>query len=178
MFNLFNLFSGSRYSGGGIAPQPYTPSRSERRDTERTVKRFCQPLGTVVEKYNNILDSAGNISEATNPIRILEHKQTDKSVDEAKKEFSKGDHIAVLRSGYSHHGIYDGNGGVIEYNDSIVRYTSLHDFACGSNVYKINERAAYSENEIVSRAYSRIDEQDYNVIYNNCENFATWCRCG
>ena len=38
-----------------------------------------------------------------------------------------------------------------------------------------NIKAKYSENEIVRRAYSRIGEKGYYLIFNNCEHFARWC---
>jgi len=32
--------------------------------------------------------------------------------------------------------------------------------------------------EILSRAYSRLGEDRYNLIFNNCEHFASWCATG
>ena len=40
------------------------------------------------------------------------------------------------------------------------------------------KRVFYSENETVKRAYSRIGECNYNLINNNCEHFAIWCKTG
>lgn len=36
----------------------------------------------------------------------------------------------------------------------------------------------YSPEETVRRAKSRISEQEYNLISNNCEHFAVWCKTG
>lgn len=44
-------------------------------------------------------------------------------------------------------------------------------FATGR--YKI-----YSPEETVKRAYSRLGETSYNMIQNNCEHFAIWCKTG
>ena len=93
-------------------------------------------------------------------------------------ELCKGDHIYVYRIGYSHHGIYDGAGYVYEYQDGIVTINDLDTFSKGAQVYIYDEKALYSPNEIVARAQSRLGENEYNLIYNNCQNFATWCRCG
>ena len=177
MFNLFGNSSFGRLTDGGIIPH-YTPSRDDRKRAERTAKSICSPLGNLIEKCNNVADSVENVGKSISPLNIVVHKLTDKSVDEAKRCFEKGDHIAVQRAGYSHHGIYDGNGYVYEYNDYVVRYVSLHDFANDSDVYEFKEAAAYSPSEIVRRASSRLGENKYNIAFNNCQNFATWCRCG
>ena len=36
----------------------------------------------------------------------------------------------------------------------------------------------YSEQEIVKRAKSKLGEQGYNILFQNCEHFVTWCRYG
>ena len=36
----------------------------------------------------------------------------------------------------------------------------------------------YSPNETIKRAISRIGEEDYNLLINNCEHFAVWCKTG
>lgn len=36
----------------------------------------------------------------------------------------------------------------------------------------------YSPNETVRRARSRIGEKRYNLLLNNCEHFAIWCKTG
>ena len=176
---MFNVFGNSPLGrGGGIVPQYPQISRDDRRKAERVVKKVCEPLGNVMEKYNNINDSVENATESISPIKIIEHKISSKSVEDAKAFFPKGAHIAVDRCGYSHHGIYDGSGYVYEYNDFVVRCVSLSAFAEGSKVYEFSEEAVYSPNEIVRRALSRVGESEYNLLYNNCQNFATWCRCG
>ena len=34
----------------------------------------------------------------------------------------------------------------------------------------------FSPEETVERAYSRLGEQNYNLLTNNCEHFAIWCK--
>ena len=92
--------------------------------------------------------------------------------------FKKGDHIAVDRELYSHHAIYDGNGGVVEYDDYVVKTATLAEFAQGAKIYRVEETPVYTPDEIMERAYSRMGEREYDLLSNNCENFATWCRCG
>ncbi len=36
----------------------------------------------------------------------------------------------------------------------------------------------YSPEETVSRARSRLGESNYNLLLNNCEHFAIWCKTG
>ena len=147
-------------------------SKDDRREMERILKCLSPDIGKGVEKLNNLQDSLAN------PLDAQEKKPDAKTLTEARRHFRKGDHIAVDRELYSHHAIYDGQGGVVEYDDFIVKTASLKDFAQGARIYRIEETAAYEPDEIMERAYSRMGEQDYDLLFNNCENFATWCRCG
>ena len=36
----------------------------------------------------------------------------------------------------------------------------------------------YTREETLQRAYRRLGERNYNLITNNCEHFAIWCRTG
>lgn len=67
---------------------------------------------------------------------------------------------------------------VIEYDDYKVKESTLDDFSLGDFIYVVNDVPRYSPDEIVRRAVSRLGETSYNVIYNNCENFASWCLTG
>lgn len=42
----------------------------------------------------------------------------------------------------------------------------------------IEYRKKYSPEETLKRAYSRIGESRYNLVNNNCEHFALWCKTG
>lgn len=39
-------------------------------------------------------------------------------------------------------------------------------------------RKVYSAKETVERALSRVGEKNYNLVTNNCEHFAIWCKTG
>ena len=41
-----------------------------------------------------------------------------------------------------------------------------------------NEITIYSPEETVRRAESQLGEGDYNIVFNNCEHFAVWCKTG
>ncbi|WP_206998676.1 lecithin retinol acyltransferase family protein [Trinickia mobilis] len=106
--------------------------------------------------------------------------------DAAQAEFALGAHLVTQRAGYSHHGIYVGNGKVIHYSGLC---TSLHRgpveevtferFAAGHLVFIAqDQQARYAGIEAVERARSRLGENDYRLLTNNCEHFCTWCVCG
>ncbi|PMS29898.1 lecithin retinol acyltransferase family protein [Paraburkholderia rhynchosiae] len=97
-----------------------------------------------------------------------------------------GAHLVSEREGYTHHGIYAGNRQVIHYggfHHSDVRrpieYVSLHGFAAGRAIKLQAERhAIYTGAAAVERAKSRLGEDQYRLLTNNCEHFCTWCLLG
>lgn len=119
-----------------------------------------------------------NFEEAANPINKVVNSILAMSLSEARRKLCQGDHIACIRSCYSHHGIYDGDDGVYEYNEGVIRHVSLARFADGDGIHKINSKVCFSDEEIIRRAKSRIGEAEYNLFNNNCENYARWCRAG
>ena len=145
---------------------------------ERLAKKHVKPLGDLIEIKNNLLDSVENVTKSLVVENRIYHAIADDSVEEAKQKYKKGDHIATYRSVYSHHGIYDGRGNVYEYQDGRVMRRTIEEFAGDDDLYTVNESSPYSPDEIVARAKSRVGESEYNLLWNNCENFATWCRCG
>jgi len=108
------------------------------------------------------------------------------------EELRPGDIIFTDRFLYRHYGIYAGHDRVIHYssrngdfgNDVCVRETSMKRFVKGGS-YQIAEFDAkqgkekcFSREETVSRARSRIGKKGYNLLFNNCEHFALWCKTG
>lgn len=100
-----------------------------------------------------------------------------------------GSHIKTSRTGYSHHGIYCGNGQVVHYSGfaqafkkGALEITTLAGFLGSETQYYVieypSDKVRFSSEEIVSRALDRVDEDSYNLIFNNCEHFATWCVTG
>lgn len=91
----------------------------------------------------------------------------------------KGDHLYVSRGLYTHHGIDCGDGTVIHYREgeSITR-SSLAFFALGQPVQVKNYIVADPPDVVVQRAESRLGERDYNLVFNNCEHFVSWCKTG
>jgi len=114
-----------------------------------------------------------------------------KSMDSVLKKQVKlqaGDVVFIDRVLYRHYGIYAGKGRVIHYSgvnsnfgqDVGVRETSLKHFAGGGkcSVVKFVGSQPFSGKETVNRARSRLGEKKYDLIFNNCEHFAFWCKTG
>jgi Lecithin retinol acyltransferase/PspA/IM30 family len=101
---------------------------------------------------------------------------------------AQGDQIYVyrelfnLQGIYEHHGIDCGDGSVIHYRkpSEIIEKTSLETFARGNPIYirRYIDGFCFIADVVVSRAQSRLGERKYNLIFNNCEHFATWCKTG
>jgi hypothetical protein len=98
-----------------------------------------------------------------------------------------GAHLVTQRRGYEHHGIYVGNGRVVHYagfagttrRGGPVEEVELSRFAAG---HPLSIRAApsarYAGDEAVRRARSRLGENRYRLLTNNCEHFCAWCLLG
>lgn len=106
--------------------------------------------------------------------------------DYAPDAYLPGTHLVTARDGYSHHGIYVGRGRVIHYGgfcDALhaapVEEISLEAFAHGNPVtVKPEPFARYLGAQAVHRARSRLGEDRYHLLTNNCEHFCTWCVRG
>lgn len=101
-------------------------------------------------------------------------------------KFEPGDHLVTSRLGYTHHGIYAGDGKVIHYaglanglSSGPVEITTLDGFSAGKKVrVRSYPTSEYDGESAVARARSRLGEADYDVQANNCEHFCSWVRTG
>jgi hypothetical protein len=101
------------------------------------------------------------------------------------EELLPGCRLSVRRRAYFHHGIYVGNGKMIHYAGwfrgagGLVEEITLEQFTEG-RPYRIGRMPPDpSEGEkIVWRARSRLGEQCYRLLRNNCEHFCNWCQLG
>jgi cell wall-associated NlpC family hydrolase len=95
------------------------------------------------------------------------------------KDLKRGDHIYANYGGYTHHGIYCGDGKVIHYGArGKIRKVSLKSFAQHHHVSVQKYDHPYPADRVVSRAKKRLGEKKYDFLFNNCEYFATWCKVG
>jgi hypothetical protein len=95
-------------------------------------------------------------------------------------------HVVTSRHAYLHHGIYVGNGTIVHYAGFVrglrrgpVEEVSLAVFTRGRPVWiRSNRPPKFEHEEIVRRARSRIGEDCYRLLSNNCEHFCEWCLRG
>ncbi|MNV37838.1 NC domain protein [compost metagenome] len=105
---------------------------------------------------------------------------------QSSSELPVGSHLITPRNGYFHHGIYLGAGEVIHYSGlfgglhgGAVKILPIERFAAGKTVqYRGDPSLQYSADEVVKRALSRMGENRYRVLTNNCEHFCNWCLYG
>ena len=88
-----------------------------------------------------------------------------------------GDHVITRRVGFTHHGLYLGEGKVLEYIKSQgVVIVPLTTFTQGHELFiREHKEAKYRGQEAVRRGMMRLGEQHYNLLIRNCEHFVNWC---
>jgi hypothetical protein len=102
------------------------------------------------------------------------------------EEPALGSHLVTPRFGFAHHGIYVGGGKVVHYGAleghpfrGPVQEVSLASFASGRAVLvRPHERARFGHADVIQRARSRVGENCYRLLSNNCEHFCEWCLQG
>lgn len=97
-----------------------------------------------------------------------------------------GAHLVTPWRGFAHHGIYLGGGRVIHYNARVYRFkrrpveeTGMPEFAEGRPVFVVDHaEPVHATEEVLQRARSRLGEDGYHLLDNNCEHLAEWCLHG
>ncbi len=90
-----------------------------------------------------------------------------------------GDHLKSPRFGYTHHGIYIGDGYVVENTRNGTNLVSLEEFSRGHAIeVVIHKDRAFDRQESCKRALLCVGEDKYNLINYNCEHFVNWCING
>ena len=104
-----------------------------------------------------------------------------------EEDLIRGDHIYVRRNGllYSHHGIYAGEGAVINYKgadkekrDPAVIITDIDNFLNCGKLRRRNYKKRIPHSESLRNAQELLSEKGYSLPGNNCEHFATYCATG
>lgn len=90
--------------------------------------------------------------------------------------------IASVPGVYEHHGIDCGDESIIHYYKGgdvpTVTQTPRELFARGGRIFVKPRDTAFLPPIVVQRATSRLGEQRYDLLTNNCEHFANWCKTG
>jgi hypothetical protein len=102
------------------------------------------------------------------------------------EEPQPGSHLISPRRGYMHHGIYVGDGKVVHYAGLArgqfrgrIEEVSLAEFGYGRSVWmRSSDLPEFVPQEVIRRARSRIGENRYRILRNNCEHFCEWCLHG
>jgi len=97
-----------------------------------------------------------------------------------------GAHLVTPWRGFAHHGIYLGGGRVIHYNARVYRFerrpveeTDMPAFSEGRPVFIVDHAdAVHDAEEVIRRARSRLGEDRYHLLENNCEHLVEWCLHG
>jgi hypothetical protein len=97
-----------------------------------------------------------------------------------------GAHLVTPWRGFAHHGIYVGNGRVVHYNSTVYQFrrrpieeTSMQEFREGRPLFLVDHaETVYETNEVLRRARSRLGEDRYHLLNNNCEHLVEWCLHG
>ena len=99
-------------------------------------------------------------------------------------ELKTGDHIVLHR-----HFAHPRHHCIVLWHDEKSKVNVIHNTHCDGvkqewidfvkPVYKViynEEEDCHSDNEVVSRAVSKLGERSYNLITYNCKHFASWCK--
>lgn len=147
----------------------------------RSTMLVCLRLSTasVVSQFNRVKPKA----QSTNELASLQFDFV--SIGQDISGLPLGAHLISPRRFYMHHGIYLGDGEVAHYSGfsrsfkaGPIETTDLQHFAHGKPVWRLKEPRKFSSDEVVNRARSRIGENQYRLLSNNCEHFCSWCISG
>ena len=97
-----------------------------------------------------------------------------------------GAHLVTPWRGFAHHGIHLGGGRVIHYNARVYRFkrrpveeTDMPEFAEGRPVFVVaHTDTVHDADEVIRLARSRVGEDRYHLLENNCEHLVEWCLHG
>ena len=101
-------------------------------------------------------------------------------------KYRLGSHLIVKNFGYSHHGIYAGRGRVIHYSGFAhlfkkkpIEITTIEKFSRGKPILiHTYNQPKFRGRAVVRRMRSRMNENHYHLIINNCEHLCSWAITG
>lgn len=160
-----------------------------KRDIISDWKREVPIVGNTVEKADRVITSLKNVKEQLpdrSPGPFSPNLRFKKFLKETKKankiisqdSIGRAQHLKVNRLGYSHHALSIDEYEVIHYQDGEVKIETLESFAKGAAIHIVDTPRLYRKEEVIARAYSKLGERSYNLLFNNCEHFVRWAFNG
>jgi hypothetical protein len=118
-----------------------------------------------------------------------------KSLSDSKLKLQRGDIIGISRGPIEHFGVFFGYDQVIHFtsmnsdismkNNRIMKTRIGHFLKGNPYMFKVESEKLveyfgepYSPKETIDRAKSQLGKGEYDLIVNNCEHFAFWCKFG
>jgi len=91
-----------------------------------------------------------------------------------------GDHLVISYGLFTHHAIDLGDGNVVQVSKAArkVQRVSFEVFCDGREVWIREYDQSHSAIITVALALTCVGDNGYNLVFNNCEHFATWCKTG
>lgn len=160
-----------------------------RREIISDWKKEVPVVGNTIEKVDRAITTYKNVKEhLPNPTpgpfspdlqlrKILKEAKKMKDVT-SKDSIKRAQHLKVIRFGYSHHALSISEYEVIHYQDGEVKIDSIEGFAKGAAIHVVDTPRFYKKDEVLARAYSKLGERNYNLLFNNCEHFVRWVLNG
>lgn len=194
MMGIKNFFEEIKIFAEGISnanKQLYEDVKEITVETKRDIiadwKREVPPVGNAMDKVDRTITTIKNITDQLpdpspdpfNPnIKLKKIIKKAKKAAHAKDSIKRVQHLKVNRLGYSHHALSISAYEVIHYQDGIVKIESIESFSKGASIQIVNTPRLYKKDEVIARAYSKLGEKEYNILFNNCEHFVRWAMYG
>jgi hypothetical protein len=150
-----------KHEAGGNSPRPTLSERATHTAAPQRVHRWRAEVPSVEPQHRDRLLVSG-------------------------EEPQPGSHLISPRRGYIHHGIYVGDGKVVHYAGLArgqvrgrIKEVPFAQFASGRSVWtRSSDLPEFVPQEVIRRARSRVGENRYRILRNNCEHFCEWCLRG
>lgn len=188
--NLKDFFEGINDANKELVSGVKEVTAEFKTDMIQVIKDHNPTVGDKVEKADRLMTTIKNGYEQMpdpSPGPFNPQLKLDKLLKEIKKQnsivkdpYSIGEalHLKVNRFGYSHHALSIRDALVIHYSEGSVQIQHIEEFAKGSEFYIVDTPRTRSKNQVIQRAHSRLGENEYNLLFNNCEHFVRWCLNG
>jgi hypothetical protein len=88
--------------------------------------------------------------------------------------FASGDEVLVRDYAEFYKALQHDDEALATLEKASTRFNQMLDALRGLNIDALD----FSEDAVIRRAESRLGEIGFDVVFNNCEHFASWCKTG